>query len=775
MIEHPLFLSDTLVQALGWTLLHSLWQGAALAAVLWLALPRISGSSRRYWAAYAALMGLVFLAGCTFAWVYTTYQPAVAAGAPLLSGAEPYGAAIFVMTETVNAGGSFGSAISAFLEPYQPLIVSIWLLGFVFFLAQVLFGLHFVYRLRRQQNRALGEGGWQEKIRHLTQQLGYSKPVGLLESALVKVPMALGFLKPVILLPLGMVNQLSPEQVEAILAHELAHIARRDGLFNLVQTIVEAVFYYHPAVWWMASVVRAERENCCDDTAVALTGNRLVYAKTLVQLQELAYKPQTPALALGLQGASGFLRRRPMLLHRIQRILHQPQPSASPMEKTIALAILIALATLFTLSAHTPPALVENLRAIAEKPISWIRQTPPAAWAFQAVSDSVPAPKQRQRIIRDDDNQRVEIELENGAISLLKIDGKTIEPAQYGQYKTLTDEVLSELPPAPPAPAAPPAPFEKSWTPAPPPPPGAPFPPRAPSRISTDTDGAGNTVIRVERNGAPLEIRVKNGEVWVGDKKMEAGESMELPGEAPAGAFWWNDGERNLQMEGQRFLFRDENGNVLEVPGAPAAPHIFQFDQNGEHFIFRGMEGQTFEMPQIEINKEELIQMQEGALLEQRKALREVEEEMRQLEKEGKKNRREWSAEQRAQYQALEEARRALQEAQRDQREAQRAQRQELEIERRALEDHQRANREYRIARIERPGAETLSASIQRALVQDGLIADPNNYSVDLSSKGLKVNGKKQPDLLHQKYLDLYYRKTGRHIGNNKIRIEVKD
>ena len=97
----------------------------------------------------------------------------------------------------------------------------------------------------------------------------------------------MGYLKPVILFPLGLVNQLSTSEVEAILAHEMAHIKRHDYIFNLLQMLVESIFYYHPGIWYISSRINAERENCCDDMAIAFTASNVSYAKTLVKLQDL--------------------------------------------------------------------------------------------------------------------------------------------------------------------------------------------------------------------------------------------------------------------------------------------------------------------------------------------------------------------------------------------------------------------------------------------------------------------------------------------------------
>ncbi len=769
-MHSPTFLSDALIQALGWTLVHSLWQGAAVALILWLVLPRLSRSGQRYWASYAALLTVLLAAGVTFVWVYSTRNTLVEI-APELIDAVIFSGNAPATSAALQTG--FWQNLAQNLEPYHPLIVSIWLLGFVFFLFQLGGGLRYIYRLRRNHNQPL-EPVWQEKLQALAGRIGLSRPVTLLESALVKAPMALGFFKPLILLPIGMANQLSPVEVEAILAHELAHIARRDWLFNLIQAIIEALFYFHPAVWWIAATIRAERENCCDDTAVALTGNRLLYAKTLVRLQDITRPAPVPSLTLGIDGAPNLLRRRPLLLERIKRILHQPQQSASLMEKTIAMAILVALITLLTVRANTPPALVESIREIAEKPITWLAQVPappiPASWQAPA-RDSVPDPVKRRRIVREDDDQKVEMQLENGKITQLKIDGQEIAPENYGQYESLTESLRQEItPPAPPAP--PNAPMGVWTTPKAPRAPRAPFPPRhSSSRISTETDDNGNTIIKVERNGQPLEIRVKDGEVWVEDEKIEAGETMdiEIEQEWPGGAIWF-DGENKIKLDGNRLHFRSPEGVIIETPDAP---HLFHFDQDGEQFIFKGydgLKGFSFDMP--DIDKAELARIQKETAVALEKERKALEKQMRELEKQMQQSNKEQQKEQKEQYRAMEEAQRAVEEAQIAQK---RAMERALRDRERVREDVRRVERENPRALRFQNRAESYGSVIPKALLKDKLIDDPDNYTFEISKKDMRVNGKKQSDTLHTKYLELYRKYNGKEIGNDKVRIRVKN
>lgn len=189
---------------------------------------------------------------------------------------------------------------------------------------------------------------WQDRMERLSKKLSLKRKVRLLESALVTVPMVIGWIKPVILIPVGAVNGLTMEQAEAVLAHELAHISRHDFLINLLQSLVEVIFYFNPAVWWISAVIRAERENCCDDIALGLCENRLAYAKALVVIQE-QNKTRVPGMALA------FSNRRKQMLNRIGRILNHPQNKSKIMEKFVITSLLILALLGISMSEYRTP------------------------------------------------------------------------------------------------------------------------------------------------------------------------------------------------------------------------------------------------------------------------------------------------------------------------------------------------------------------------------------------------------------------------------------
>jgi beta-lactamase regulating signal transducer with metallopeptidase domain len=151
-----------------------------------------------------------------------------------------------------------------------------------------------------------------------------------LESSLVDAPTVIGFLKPVILLPTSALTGLSMQQLELLLAHELAHIRRHDYLVNILQSVIETLLFYHPAVWWVSHRIRVEREHCCDDVAVRVSGNAVVYAKALATLETLRHEPQ---LALAANGGQ--------LVKRIKRVLGKPEKSGNWLVGALLISVMI--------------------------------------------------------------------------------------------------------------------------------------------------------------------------------------------------------------------------------------------------------------------------------------------------------------------------------------------------------------------------------------------------------------------------------------------------
>jgi bla regulator protein blaR1 len=339
----PLFLcfSENLDYALGWMVVHSLWQAtliAFIAGALNIALRKRSARVR-YIVSNVSLLMILAMSVATFCYNYDFSKSASqVVFIPTNETAQAQITEIITPNSEIVTPLSIGG-FKDYFNHNLPLIVTIWVLGVALFMLKLLGGVSYIYYLKSRMNFPTDEY-WSDMKERLSKQAGIKKSVELVESALVRTPMVIGFLKPMILFPMGVINRLAPQEVEAILAHELAHVLRNDYLFNIMQSVVEALFYFHPAVWWLSGQIRNERESACDEIAIELINSKMNYAKALVTIQEMAYYPMSPAM-----GFAGQLKNQFIL--RMQRILNQPNHKSNVMEKLIAtLLIVVTLAGL---------------------------------------------------------------------------------------------------------------------------------------------------------------------------------------------------------------------------------------------------------------------------------------------------------------------------------------------------------------------------------------------------------------------------------------------
>src|SRR6185312_7680234 len=228
-----------------------------------------------------------------------------------------------------------------------PWLAPLWIIGVLLFNLRAARSWLAARRLRTK-GVCLAPECWQERAHELAQRLGLGKAAVLLESSLAAGPVAVGFIRPVILMPIGMLTGMPTSQVESIMLHELAHIQRRDYLANLLQTVIEGLLFYHPAVWWISHVVRAERENCCDDLVVSASGNAHDYAAALSALAE----NRLAAAALPATGGS--------LVKRIRRLLY-PEQTAPSFLMPLLSAVAVTLLTAWAATAWQSP--VESSRS----------------------------------------------------------------------------------------------------------------------------------------------------------------------------------------------------------------------------------------------------------------------------------------------------------------------------------------------------------------------------------------------------------------------------
>ncbi|HEY2093837.1 MAG TPA: M56 family metallopeptidase [Thermoanaerobaculia bacterium] len=339
--------SSPLAQSIGWALLHLVWQGAIVAAILAAALALMGRrtANARYAISCAALALLPILAAIT-AWRAYEEPPLPLEGGAAILRAQTLpldvakAAAVHATRATLR---SFGEIAHDAL----PNVVLLWLVGVTVLSIRLVVSWSRIKKLALTAEPA--SETWQRTLARLASGLALQRGVAILESAAVEVPTVIGWLKPLILLPLSTISALKPEEIEMLLAHELAHIRRHDFFVNLMQTAVETLMFYHPAVWWMSHRIRVEREHCCDDMAIETCGSALRYARALTHLEEL--RAHQTELALAANGGS--------LLTRIRRLVVSGDDTGSDTSRWGAAAAVLAV-VIALLAIPSMPALAKR-------------------------------------------------------------------------------------------------------------------------------------------------------------------------------------------------------------------------------------------------------------------------------------------------------------------------------------------------------------------------------------------------------------------------------
>ena len=329
----------------GWTLVHFVWQGTVIALATACVLRVLRGSRPQLRYAVACMALAMMLA----APVATAF---VLSGAPRTALSEsihvlrgPEGAVLGVAivppwsarTGESGDGRDTAQPPSEFRLPVQintntlfSTLVTLWLVGVMILLTRLAAG---CWRVRRLHivARVEAPSHWQALAEDLASRLGLRRRFLIVDSARVSTPTVIGWLRPVVLLPIAALSGLTPRQVEAILAHELAHIRRHDFLINLLQTLAETALFYHPAVWWVSSRIRTEREHCCDDVAVSVCGDAREYAAALTELASwsIAHSPLAMAATRG------------PLLNRVRRLLCLEESDRRLGRTTLAVAVVL--------------------------------------------------------------------------------------------------------------------------------------------------------------------------------------------------------------------------------------------------------------------------------------------------------------------------------------------------------------------------------------------------------------------------------------------------
>lgn len=468
------------------TLLHSLWQGVILAVLtaLIVLLTTRSDAKVRYNLFVGCLMLFILGVGATFIFEWNKFNPASAVTAVHTVG----------LGDTLNLkpGNAVNTGLldnwMGYVSNYSSSIVLIWLLMIAAKSIRFMVDISTLFRIRRA--KVYDAGAFLEnKVKYLAEQYGIKQTIRIVQSGLIQVPMVLGHLKPLILVPLGLVNGLSAAEVDAIICHELAHIRRRDYLVNLFQSIAEILFFFNPAVLWLSNMIRTEREHCCDDLAVSAARTKTDYIKALISCQEFAN--EVPAYAMAVNGGG-----KKHLVNRVQRLISSRNQSLNKIEKAIVGFVMLSAVILTTaFSGNGPVKEVKRAVAVISKKIAE-RNAGDEVYA-QLIREKLVSAGQNVTFILDKDKFIVNDVKQPEAIheqyvrNYLKDPKKTIhfvlnsddKHASVSIRDTQHNEEWPEAPKAPKMPKAPKSPKEVPGFPAVPPAPKVPSGVTAPPKV----------------------------------------------------------------------------------------------------------------------------------------------------------------------------------------------------------------------------------------------------------------------------------------------------
>ncbi|MBX2840849.1 MAG: TonB-dependent receptor plug domain-containing protein [Flammeovirgaceae bacterium] len=345
---------DNMIDALSITILHSLWQGLLIAVILGFVLKALQRKSAetRYFASISAILVLLMVVIGTFLITFHSEENLnlVSDDVNVLLYEELVNSSTsndLVQKSTIAQLSSFYYNSVETIKTYSDMIFICWLLGVGFFSLRFVSGLYYIQKIKTQKIQPVSDF-WQQQLGKLCHKMGITLNVTMLKSSLVDVPTVVGWLKPVILMPVSMLSQIPVAEIEGILAHELAHIRRFDYLFNMLQSAIEILLFYNPAAWWISVCINDERENCCDDLALKATGSVKAYVNALANLAQTEYN--TPELSLSVMGKKGSV------LYRIKRIVakgNNQLESANALSQRTLGRFTAALFTLFLLVFFT--------------------------------------------------------------------------------------------------------------------------------------------------------------------------------------------------------------------------------------------------------------------------------------------------------------------------------------------------------------------------------------------------------------------------------------
>lgn len=698
------------MKALGWTFVHSLWQIAAIGLLLYIILRLIPGRSAhiRYTISTMAIWMIVMMALSTFIMML-----------PGARSIHEFSGPVIVVKATRSL--ALTDKISIWLESRMPIMLAVWLGGVLLLMFRLVCSLGWVQHMRSTAKPLVPI---QNTVNDLIRRLNIKIRPLASASGHIASPVTIGHIKPIILFPIGIINQLTPQEVEAVLTHELAHIVRRDYLSNLVQSFIETLFYYHPVTWWISNKVRTERENRADDLAISWCGDHVAYAKALIKVQEMELG-QAPSLAIGFSSGKG------VMLARIQRILHIPYKNHNQMEKTVLISLCSIFFFGFTLNSHIPDP---------KKPK--ISEPTEVVNVVTTETDSIPS-KGTYKIHKKTDDQDISIEVKDGDIKELQVDGKNIAPAQFDQYGEVIDELFGAIE-APPSSEG----FKFTMPVMPPMPPMPDMPPMPGMAPMPDMPPMPPMGMNEER----LEEFFKDG--------MKAGYTMKIYNPDIKGNKFKQYSDTTIMNGKNKIIIITDNDTTILNSGG--------FNWAGESPAMKFDYNLLQNIDEWKANQENWKQMHD-----EWKQSREL-------------NAQQWKDQRHGQQEQIREEQESLRrEGDRMRREGESISNEGDRIMREGSRKFQNSN-DYNKVMDEARRMEELESAIgfgrmaprmnmTEAMIEEGLLGPGEEADIVLTPDKLKINGKKMSEAEHQKYLRMYEAQQGVQLsGNSRVEFKTK-
>lgn len=742
-----------------WTIamVHSLWIGLGIAFVYYVYLDRYAHhtASTKYKAGIGLISILPLSVGIAFIQAMPKRSFDVLHNSRLN--------ASYVLN---TAGDSFSSVLTKNqslidrILVHDQLICTLWFVGVLMCMVRLMIGYREVYRLKTSFVH-IDDESIIHLVRPLMDKVGIHKKIRIGLTGLSEMPLTLGHLKPMILLPISIVNRLTPDETYAIIAHEIGHILRNDYLHNLFISFSEIFFFFHPSVWWMSSTIKNLREEACDDIAITLGASRMALSKALVSIEESS---PNPILAMAFN-------RKNQLLHRVQRLFDPSFKSNITMSKSQAPILAVSLVFLFFLGRP-----IVNLGA--EKIGIPLLNT--FIWDKTVSQPDTTKPKSKiEKISKDDGKRKIEMQLKDKQIDELKVNDKIIPKSDYNKYETETEALKKEL-------------NEID------------LPDRQPrGKVYRDFDDEDGLVRVFPRgSGRTFVSPDQNGNLFYYDGKGKG------KGNGHSYSYGWSGSDRpnviikgdtsDIEFDGDHMILKGDKGDIIiDIPGRSRAFSMPGFDMKGFEFPDNfhmpdmskiripkfDMPGQSFSFVYPKFEMEDSMNWQKWS--------DEMKENGERWSKEWKENARKWKENWKENADKMRDEWKDNQNKWRDDmREGQlrsrelydhaRKQNRELLEEKRHLKsklDDEFQHRKHFDTRTDEFGEElglprepvNMNDLVKDQLTEEHIISKGEKFNFKISARELRVNGKKQSDEVFNRYKKMIKDRTGMDVKGGTI------